>query len=97
MFGSHASLFVIPNISSYHKIRKFNFIIDKGIFREAMNIMILMLGGNSEIGTHEWSDLNYLIYPRHLFRSRAVANLISLSKKNTFLQTYEHVLSYHII
>ena len=33
--------------------------------------MVLILEGNSEIGAHLWSDLGYLIWSRHFFRSRA--------------------------
>ena len=39
--------------------------------------MVLILDGNSEIGAHLSSNLCYLICVRHLFRSRAVTNLIN--------------------
>ena len=60
---------------------------------------MLILEGNSEIGAHDvWSDLDYLICLRRLFRSRADINLILFSKKDiiSFISA-QHVLSYHII
>ena len=38
--------------------------------------LLLILDGNSEIGAHVRSNLDYLIFLKHLFRSRAVTNLI---------------------
>ena len=46
--------------------------------------VILISGGNSEIGGHIRSNLCYLICVRHLIRSRAVANRICCSKKTYF-------------
>ena len=46
--------------------------------------IVLILDSNSGIGTHVRSDLGYLICLRHLFRSRAVTNLIFLSLENTY-------------
>ena len=38
--------------------------------------MVLILDGNSEIGTQVWSDFGYSICLRHLFRPGTVTNLI---------------------
>ena len=39
---------------------------------------VLILDGNSEIGAHMLSDLEYLICSRHLFTSRIVTNQIRI-------------------
>ena len=46
--------------------------------------MVLVLDGNVEIGAHVWSEISNLICLRHLFISRAVANLKSVSRKVLF-------------
>ena len=40
-----------------------------------VQVMVLIIDGNSEIGAHVWSYFGYLICERLLFRSRVVANL----------------------
>ena len=51
--------------------------------------MVLILDGNSEIGAHMRSDLDYLTCLRHLFRSRAITKLYFLQQK---LQDFESLL-----
>ena len=46
-----------------------------------MRAMVLILDGNSEIGAHVRNKLCF----RHLIRSRAVSNLISLPKTPIYL------------
>ena len=46
--------------------------------------MVLILDGDSEIGSHVISNIWYLICSRHLIRSRAVANRILFLLKDLF-------------
>ena len=46
--------------------------------------MVVILDGNSGIDAYVWSDLGHYICLRHLFRSKAVTNLIFLNPKITF-------------
>ena len=55
-------------------------------------VMVLILDGNSEIGAHVGWNICYLIWLRHLIRSRAVRNRIFFLKKDQFPE-----LSYHLI
>ena len=52
--------------------------------------MVLILDGTSDTVTHVWSDLGYLIWLRHLIRSRVATNRISLMRA-------QHVMRYHLI
>ena len=47
--------------------------------------MVLILGGNSEIGAHAQSDIGQLICLRYLFRPTAVSNLKLFPQKKIFL------------
>ena len=47
--------------------------------------MLRIVDGNLEIGTQVWSDIGNLICFRHLFGSRAVANLIDIWLHNTYV------------
>ena len=47
-------------------------------------LSMVLIDGNSEIGAHVRSNLCYLICLRHLIRSRAVTNRISISEKTYF-------------
>ena len=60
--------------------------------------MVLTCEGNLEIGARLRSDLDYLICFRHLFKSRAVANLKLFVRKDLLAFTSaQRVLSYHLI
>ena len=60
--------------------------------------MVLILDGNSEIGSNDTSDLSYPICLGHLFRSRSVRNLkFFFSKRPVFFHTCATCLSYHLI
>ena len=48
-----------------------------------MHLMVLILDGNSEIGSHVRSNLCCLICLRHLIRSRTLTNRIFFSQKIT--------------
>ena len=50
-------------------------------------VMVLILDGNSDISAHFWSEIGALICLRHLFRSTAVADLKSISKRPVCLHT----------
>ena len=52
--------------------------------------MVLILDDNSEIGAHEWSDLDYLICLRHFFGSREATNLIFFFKERMFSFSAQH-------
>ena len=61
-------------------------------------IMVLKLDSKLDIAARVRSNLGVLIWLRHLFRSRAVTNLIFLKRKKQISFIYEqHVLSYHLI
>ena len=58
--------------------------------------MVFIYDGNSEIGAQVRSNLCYLIYLRHLMRSRGVTNRFFFSHKNFLsFKRAQHVLSYH--
>ena len=70
--------------------------------------MVLILQGNSEIGAHVRSEIGYLIYLRHLNRSRAVTNLMiaitidifayfCVEKSNSFdlQKTFDNIIQYN--
>ena len=60
--------------------------------------MVVKLDGNLEIGAHVQSDLGQQICLMHLFRSRAVTNLIYFSEKDPFPFTRaQRALSCHLI
>ena len=60
-----------------------------GLFLRLLHCMVLILECNSEMGTLMRSDICYPICLRHLFRSRAVKNVIfSFLKVPIFLQTF---------
>ena len=62
------------------------------------NLMVLIIDGNSEIGTHVRNNLCYLNCLRHLLRWRAVTNRIFFLRKDLFSFMHaQHVLSYHLI
>ena len=59
--------------------------------------MVLILDGNSEIGPPK-SNLYYLIWLRHLIKSRSVTDRIFSLQKDPFsFMRAKHVLSYHLI
>ena len=63
----------------------------------AVQIMVLISNGNSEIDAHVRSNLCYLICSRHLIRSRPVTDQISFSIINLFFfMDTQDVLSYHL-
>ena len=51
---------------------------------QSTQTMVLILDGNSEIGAQVRSNLCYLIWLRHLIRSRAVKNRIFFIRKYVF-------------
>ena len=61
-----------------------------------MRNMVLILDGNTEIGTHVWSNLGYLIWLRILFRSRAVT-AVNLRGKKSEKPDFPSYVSYHVI
>ena len=60
-------------------------------------VMVLILDGHSEMGTHVQSKTGNFIYLRHFFRSKAVTNLIIFQEKELFLLNVRNacILSYH--
>ena len=50
--------------------------------------MLLILGGNSEIGAQLRSNLCYLICLRHLIRSREVTDLIFFFSEKTYFPSH---------
>ena len=57
--------------------------------------MVLILDGNSAVGTHLWNNIGNLIFSKHLFKSTRVANL--KKKKISFFHTAQWFLSYDLI
>ena len=47
--------------------------------------MVLILNGNSEMGAHVVSNLRYLIWLKHLIRSRVATNRILFLRKGLFI------------
>ena len=59
--------------------------------------MLLILDGNSEIGTHVTSNLCYLACLKYLIRSRAATKRNFFPKRHIFFMRAQHVLSYQLI
>ena len=60
--------------------------------------MVVILDGNSEIGTHIRSNIWYLICLRLLITSRSVINRIFFLRKSLFFfMRAQHIMSYHLI
>ena len=57
--------------------------INKYIFLSsvASETMAMLLGGNSKLGAHEWSEIGNFICYRQLFRPKEVAKLKFIFKK----------------
>ena len=60
--------------------------------------LVLNLDGNSEIGAPARSNMSYLIFLKHLIRSRAATNRTYKIRKDIFsFRRAQHVLIYHLI
>ena len=60
--------------------------------------MVLVLDGNTEIGTHVKRNLEYLICLRHLIRSKVVTNrLLFLRVYIFFFMRAQIDLCYHLV
>ena len=57
-----------------------------------IKIMVTILDGNSLIGSHVRQNLYYSTFIRHLIKSRAIINRISLSKKPNFPSCVRNML-----
>ena len=82
--------------------------ISINLFSKSAPFLVLISHGYAEISAHARMNLCYLIYLRHLIRSRAVTNRIYLLRKYTFACNlrlsscfsggfFIRVLSYHVI
>ena len=72
---------------------KFVLVFLEYIFSEYMHGILILLGGNSKIGAHVWSNLCHLISLRHLIISRAVTNRIFFRRKVLFAFFAQRVLN----